>query len=282
MKRLILFLFAYTFFHSFAQITPTDVKEFGRSLIINRSIYSGTSALEYEIISETFPTHSPLELKADLEQIGNNIQLFNKFCYWIVLNKNGNKELSGQILDAMCGNASLSLKIVDYIKNKFKDKLAIDIQAKKLQIKKDEAAQTQRDIEVAKENALEVQKQEERRIAKEKFEKENVPASLLSKGKNLQYPNISPPWPRGQVVAAFIIKTDGSVDSVRIISNDLIVIEPIGGKDVKEEYSPNNKELFNIEVWRYLQATKWVPALKDNKPAEEEKILPFKFSDNYE
>lgn len=263
MKFYMLSLILFSAFQSSAQINTSDIKEFINSLNLKRQIYAGTNAYATEVMSATFPNHTPLELAADFETMAYNISVFDRFCYQVVLHFHGDRENSGQLLMNFCGSAVLALKIVDYIKIKFKNKLVNDIAAKKLLDEK-EAKVEEAKIRKAQEDELATTKEEEKKkLAKEKYDKENIPAYYSNNpsefnrffAKNFQYPD---PSQTGKIIVSFIIRMDGSLDSLKIVSSTL---------DVK----------FQNELIRVLKLSKWHPAFKNNQLADEEKTMPFTF-----
>ncbi|MEO6961127.1 MAG: hypothetical protein ABIY90_04125 [Puia sp.] len=123
------------------------------------------------VVADIYPNESPIEIKAEIEKIGDDRNSFEIFCYTTILNCNGGRYSSGQILMGYCKNATMSLKIVEYIKSKHKIRLAADLKSRKLQ-RENDAEITKKETERAyREDSLKETGQEEG-LAKEQFDRD--------------------------------------------------------------------------------------------------------------
>jgi len=284
MKYLIIVGFVLCFIKSSGQLNHSDIKEFSERVNYRMRINSTTAAVVSEEMISIYPSHSPLQVKADIEQLGTDPELFDRFCYGIVLNQNGNRESSSIIFNAMCDNATLSYRITDYIKEKYKNKLADGIATNKLKAEKDQKIENEKNIQELKNKNIIAQNEEKERIAKEKSEKENIPPNFNGNwssfyAKNFRYPSVSE-FPTGQIEAKFIVKADGTVDSVFILNNTLMTDTNTKNGSTKGPCPSDVKLLFENEVARFLRLTKWTTGLKNNQPSDYELSQKFTFTDN--
>src|ERR1700722_19541350 len=202
----------------YSQLTNAERREFCDQMNYRVRIDQFVSVTVYEFMHLTYPNHTPLQLDADIEGLGNTSIMFDKFCYTIVLQNNGNRELSGQVLKALCGSASWALNICDYISSKFRDRLAGDIAQKKIEAKEYNEAQQRHDTEPAKSN----------NFLKKDSNKLDTAFAVFPGGdaawqqflyKNFKYPDEAVKNDiQGTVIVEFIVDTLGNPRNIRVIS----------------------------------------------------------------
>jgi hypothetical protein len=190
MKNVISFLLVLMYsISSFAQVTRSDMKEFGQLLEIKMYTSPVITALVIGQMHSEFPNHTEIELRADAEKIGYNINMFDNFCYNLISGHPHNKEYGHAVLYGCCGDASLAIKIYDYINVKFKNQLDYKLSA--LLAAQDEADK-KKEIEQKKERELaerdeQNRKYHEEELAKEKLAKEIEQNKIIHEIKQKTY-----------------------------------------------------------------------------------------------